>query len=141
MDQSSAIVRAYAEAMHVAAFDPQQAMMQLQALLDLYGQEEPHSGTLPTDPSLIAVQLAQKKLPRLREMVKEQASEDSKLLKRQLAHADKLHASEPDKARAMWEGIVVLYEKKAWAQGMVEQARKRLAMYADDEPQTARTRS
>jgi hypothetical protein len=141
MDQFSAIERAYAEAMHVAAFDPQQATVQLQALLDLYGQDEAQSNTLPSDPRRVVVQLAEKKLPRLRKAVEELASEDLRLLKKQLAHADKLYTSEPAKARAMWEGIVVLYEKKSWSQDMVEQARRRLSMYAEKEPQTARTGS
>jgi serine/threonine-protein kinase len=141
LEESSAVVRAYLEAMYLANFDPQQAITQLEALLALYGQEGFQADALPSDPGVIAVQLAQKKLPRLRATVKEQARDDLKLLRKQLAEADKLYASEPAKARAMWEGIVVLYEKKTWAQELVEQARKRLAMGAAEEPQTARARS
>ncbi len=143
MDASSPVARAYAEAMDVARFDPQLAITQLEALLALYGQpdaEEP-AVKLPIDDRALAVQLARKKLVRLRETAKEQSRDDVKDLKQRLAVADKLHVKEPARARAMWEGIVVLYEKKPWAQEVVDQARKRLAIEASPQPQTARAGS
>jgi serine/threonine-protein kinase len=140
VDQSSAVVRAYMEAMQVAPFDPGQAATKLEALLALYGQADGKGAAerLPPDNSMLALQLARKELPRLREAAKEQLRDDLKDLKAQLANADKLHATQPARARAMWEGIIVLYEKKSWAQEVVDQARKRLAMDAAPEPQTAR---
>ena len=93
MDQSNAVVRAYAEAMQVAAFDPEQAAAKLEALLALYGQTDAQGAAerLPADNRTLAVQLAGKKLPRLREAAREQFRDDLTVLKRQLANADKLH--------------------------------------------------
>lgn len=135
--------RAYAEAMQIAPLDPQRAIALLEALLALYGPTDASEtgSKLPASPRELTVQLARKKLSRLRETAKEQSREDLRVLKRQLAEADKLKVTEPARARAMWEGIIVLYEKKPWAQGVVEQARQRLASDGAVEPQTARADS
>lgn len=140
MDQSGPEERAYAEAMQVAPLDPQRAIVLLEAMLALYGQpdETASAGKLPASSQELTVQLARKKLSRLRETAREQSREDLSKLKRQLAKADKLSVTEPARARAMWEGIIVLYEKKPWAQEVVDQARQRLSSGAAAEPQTAR---
>lgn len=142
MEQSSAVERAYAEAMYLAPVDPQQAIAKLEAMLALYGEIEPTRGKSPlTDTRALAVQLAHKKLARLRQAAKEQFREDLKLLRQQLANADKVHASQPEQARAMWQAIVVLYADKPWAQSVVDQARKRLATHAAADPEAEHTAS
>ncbi len=117
--------------MHVATFDPEQAIVQSGGAAGLVRSDRTASAADGCQPILARspCNWPSKKLPRLREAAQEQSRDDLKTLKKQLAHADKLHATEPGQARAMWEGIVVLYEKKSWAQEVVEQARKRLAMH------------
>ena len=97
VDQSNAVVRAYAEAMQVAPFDPEQAAAKLEALLALYDQTDAQGAAerLPADTRTLAVQLAGKKLPDLRKAAREQFREDLTFLKRQLANADKLHLTQP----------------------------------------------
>jgi serine/threonine-protein kinase len=127
-DRFSPIERAYAEAMQQAKLNPRQGIVQLEALLAVYDDVKRSDDDEPrkTDPKAITLRLARSQLERLRSLAKIYAEDDRQLLEDRLKVADRLAASDPARSRAIWQGIVQLYENKPWAQTAVDQARARL---------------
>jgi hypothetical protein len=55
-----------------------------------------------------------------------QIAEQKAALQRELERAERLAATDPTAAEAIWQGIVTLYSEKLWAQSFIETARSRL---------------
>lgn len=136
-DRLSPIERAYTEAMQQARLNPEQGVAQLEALLALYA--DPVEGSpvavsgdkaaarRKADPDALVLKLARSQLDKLKRLAQTYAEDDRALLAIQLKKADNVADESPEKARAMWQGIVQLYADKPWANAAVEQARARLA--------------
>jgi DNA-directed RNA polymerase subunit F len=73
------------------------------------------------------LELARKKLHELQANVKQYAEEHLQLLDRQLDHADKIEAVDPDGARKIREAVIELYSGKHWAQDAIDRARRSAA--------------
>jgi len=120
------IERAYLEAINYARLDPERGMAKLQALLALYDHRTDLSG--PTGQCL---ELARRRLERLREQLHESTSEHLALVNERLDQADRLHHTDPERARAMWRAVIELYREKPWAAGAVRRAQDALAAEPD----------
>ncbi|NQT39008.1 MAG: serine/threonine protein kinase, partial [Planctomycetes bacterium] len=116
------IERSYLEAINLVELDPEQSMLRLQALVDLY-----QSGTNPASTAGKCLKLANRRLAQLRREIDGHSAEYAHSLKERLDEADGLRPSDPESARAMYRAVVKLYDGKPWAQEAVERARKALA--------------
>ena len=112
---------AYFEAMNYVSLDPEVGMAKLQAIVDLYGQQDREAGQ-----DEMCLVLAQQRLAQLREEVKKRSAEQLSLLQDRLNAADALRKSEPEQAKAMYRAVVELYCDKPWAADAVHHARKAL---------------
>jgi hypothetical protein len=95
-------------------------MKRLQAIVDLYGHQEDGDSALTRQ----CLDLARKRLHELQENVKQYAAEHLQQLDRQLDHADRIEAADPEGARKIREAVVELYSGKHWAQDAVDRARR-----------------
>jgi serine/threonine-protein kinase len=116
------IERDYLEAIQYAQLDPECGLKKLQSMVDLYDQPGGRAG--PTGEYL---KLARKGLERLRDQIDKQAGAYDAVLHDRLEHAERLAATDPARARAMWRAIIALYAEKPWAEAVVRQARAALA--------------
>ncbi len=117
----SPIERAYSEAMNYVQLDPEVGMAKLQAIVDLYGQQDREPGR-----DQLCLILAQRRLAELRKEVKKRSVEQLSLLQDRLNAADVLRKSEPEQAKAMYRAVVELYCDKPWAAPAVRRAQKAL---------------
>jgi len=100
---------------------PETKAMHLQAFLDLYGGQEE-----PTEHLRQFLLLAQRELDSLRDAMDAANREALDLLIKRMEDAELLRAGEPERAKAIWHGIVQLYAEKPWAAAAVSQARSQL---------------
>jgi serine/threonine-protein kinase len=127
----SAIERAYAEAMQQAKLNPRQGVEQLEALLALYDDPDQHPAEqvpAKADSRAIVLRLARSQLEHFRSLAKIYAEDDRQLLDERLKLADRLAATEPARARGIWQAVVQLYDGKPWAQPAVDEARAKLSL-------------
>ena len=96
-------------------------MTELQALVDLYNHSEIGKGTTE-----ICLQLASRRLVRLRKEVEQIATKQLDVLNERLDAADKLRSEQPERAAAIYRAVVKLYADKPWAAEPVRRARKAL---------------
>jgi serine/threonine-protein kinase len=115
------VERAYLEAIRYARLAPEQGIARLQALIDLYGHEADDA-----EPTARCLELARLRLKELREQVDRAAPDVQALLKERLAEADRLRATDPARARAIYRAIIELYADKPWAAAAVRHARNAL---------------
>ncbi len=115
------IERSYLEAINLMELDPEQSMLRLQALVDLY-----QSGTNPASTAGKCLELARRRLAQLRREIDGYSAEYARSLKERLDEADGLRPSDPESARAMYRAVVKLYDGKPWAREAVDRARKAL---------------
>lgn len=116
------IERDYIEAVNHLSTDPQRTMAELEAIAGAYGGAGSRS-----DGESQVLELARRQLKRLKEQVREQTPESLSALDYQLKRADELRDTEPQRAQAIWRGIVTLYEDKPWARDRVARAKSALA--------------
>jgi hypothetical protein len=81
------------------------------------------------------VQLANRQLATLEADIAKQTDEQLADLEERLAVAERLTASAPEQAAAMYRAIVDLYDEFTWADSIVSEARRRLANVGDHERQ------
>ena len=113
----SPIERAYLAAIERARTHPEEAAAQLQAIIDLYGdQEDPPTATQQT------VALARRQLVRLQQTIDSQAEQQIDLLEERFQAAQALEQSNPAQAKAMYESVVLLYADHHWATNVVSRA-------------------
>lgn len=119
---------AYAEAVRLASFDPEAALAHFEALLVVFGGENnaPEEGEAAKEVAE-CLELARKQIERLRPEVNRLISSQEAAVWVELERADHIAETNPPAARPIWEGIVTLYQGKAWAKPLVEAARARLA--------------
>lgn len=120
------IERAYQEAINYARLDPDQGIVKLRALVDLYDHRSDTTG--PTGKCL---ELARRRLKRLEEQLKEPTENHLDMLTDRLNRADQLRDSDPQQARKMWKAVIELYAAKPWAADAVRRAREALAAHPE----------
>ncbi len=112
----------YVRADDQARLDPEAGLRKMQALFALYGTET------EANPDLL--ELPRYRIEKLRKQVKNQTQEHRQLVERQLDRAVEIRADDPEAARAIWRGVIELYNGRSWAAAAVQRARDALA----DEP-------
>lgn len=114
----SPVERLYAEAIESAATQPEVAVARLEALLDVFRAEPPTD-----EPSRQSLTLAARQLERLQRQLKSQQADELTLARRQLEWATGHRESDPEAAKKVLDGLILLYQDKPWAASIVEQAR------------------
>jgi hypothetical protein len=112
------IEQAYLDAMMYERAAPELAAARLQALIDVYGSDKNSSINTRR-----CVDLAKKQLANLRQRLEESGDEHAKALAGRLAAARAAMKNEPEKAKAICQGIVTLYGDKPWAADAVAKAK------------------
>ncbi len=140
------IERDYLEAVRYAQLNPEEGMRRLEALLALYGSDAPPresaappgetSGaeeTAETKPRLLdggpsaqCLELARRRLARMREDLRDVIRNQADLVQKRLDQADALQAENPGQADAVRRAVIALYQEKPWAAELVERARRAL---------------
>lgn len=115
------VQRDYVEAISLAGTAPDRAIAKLQAMLDVY-----RPGADPADVNSQFLELARRKLKQLQDQTNHEAPRYLAEIDGSLSEAEKLRATEPAKARAIWSGIVELYSDKPWAADRVARAKRAL---------------
>jgi len=111
------IERAYLEAIGYARVNPEQCLIKLQALLDLYQYSSDTGG--PVGDCLL---LARRRLAQLKQEIEKYAADQVDLIQSRLDEADKLVPTDPRRAAAMYRGIIELYSNKPWAADALQRA-------------------
>ena len=65
-------------------------------------------------------------IQRLRASVAKMNADQAAVIRRQLARADALAATDRAAAENIWRGVITLYSGKAWATELVDEARSKL---------------
>lgn len=131
----SPVEQAYAEAAAAARTNPDLAVVKLQALLDLYENRSDRSG-----PTGACLELARRRLQRLRQEVEHRAAGGLQVLQERLHRAEQLEKTSPETARAIRQAIVELYANKPWAAPAVTQAKAALAAPIQSSPSSPKTK-
>jgi serine/threonine-protein kinase len=113
----------YLRAMNIAEHSPDEAMTRLRSLVDLYG---PASAGENSERIAAVVQLADRQLAALDEQIAERRERQMASLKERLDAAARLSETDPQRAAAMYRAMIDLHAAEAWAEGAVEEARRRL---------------
>jgi len=140
------IERDYLEAVRYAQLNPEEGMRRLEALLALYGPDSPReNAALPGEaseteetaepkphlldggPSAQCLELARRRLARMREDLRNVIRNQSDLVQKRLDQADQLQAENPEQADAIRRAVIALYQEKPWAAELVERARGALS--------------
>ncbi len=117
----------FVDAMAVAESRPEQAVGQLQALVQLL-EHRPNADPTPfrslrdASPAL-CVRLARQKIASLQEEIRTRSQPHRALLRQRLADAAELRASDVARARQIWQAVIELYADKPWAEDEVARAR------------------
>ncbi len=122
----SPVERAYLEAMGSLRSDPELAARKLEALIALYAPEGKPSDD-PAGPAHQCVELARRRLARLKEELQTGEADLVRAVEERLSLAEQLRHDNPRRAAEICEALVTLYEGKPWAGPIVERARQVLA--------------
>ncbi|MEE8450418.1 MAG: serine/threonine-protein kinase [Thermoguttaceae bacterium] len=112
----------FLEAINYVRLDPVLGLVKLEALVNLYGREEAQAG-----PTGNCLELARWRLEQLHAQLDEKMGQHANMVADRLDEADRVLASDPEHARAIYEAVIELYNNKPWAAEAVERAREALA--------------
>lgn len=131
----------YLKALRLGRDSPADSVRILESIAVLFGGESPPLGEVSGAPievdeirrrqSMIA-KLAERRAVGLREAIQRDAEADSKYLQERLDAALALSEDDADRAAAMLEAIVRLFEGEDWAADQVSVAKRKLAEIQDD---------
>ncbi len=113
----SLVEEAYLDAMSLENENPDEAVIKLQALVDVYGGK---AGLDEDDQRCI--KLCREQRDRLADVQTAKHIEDVKALNAQLDRADEMRQKQPEQATKIYRGIIELYGKKPWARKVVNRA-------------------
>ena len=116
------VERAYLDAINYVRLEPERGMAKLEALIELYRQQDDGSG--PTGRCLI---LARRRLTQICKDIDEHSRDQLALLLERIDAADALRSADPERARAMYRAAVELYSEKPWAAAAVRRAQESLS--------------
>jgi serine/threonine-protein kinase len=119
--QAHPVQRAYTEARRYQMINPELAAAKLQALVDVYDDQE------ASEAAGHYVKLARGRLKELQKQIARHVDDDRKLVESRLERAGEIAEVNPGGARRIYQGIIALYSDKPWAAELVERAKARLA--------------
>ena len=140
-DGLAPVQRMYVEAIRQKDENPERAIADLQALIDLYDDDA-------DEPTQQCLTLARRQLERIGEQVYRYAPDQLKSIEQRLQRAEQIQASDPQRARQIWRAIIKLCRDKPWAHEVVGEAEtalkasqavqtREVAPKTNDEPFTA----
>jgi serine/threonine-protein kinase len=109
----------YLEAINYARLNPELGIARLQALVDLYEHRSDTSG-----PTGQCIELARRRIAQLQEQLQRSSPDHLALILDRLDKADALEPADPQRARAMRQAVLVLYDGKPWASEALQRAKK-----------------
>ena len=123
------IERAYLQAVEHSLSDPETAVSQFQAIIDVFGgPPDPSQGAAERRIHEQCLDLARKQLGQLQKTVERIREEQTAAIRRQLTRADHVAKEDRESAEKIWRGIITLYSEKPWAADFVKEAAARLAV-------------
>ena len=117
----SPVEREYLDALTTTRADPEAGLAKFQAMIDLFESHNDVSGANGR-----CIQLAKRRLREFRQQYEVQSQSQRTLVEGRMKQADELRKSDPERAKAMYRAVVVLYGNKAWAKDLVGRARAAL---------------
>jgi len=117
----SPVERAYLKSSDLAGTQPEAAIIQLEALIDVFGAEEN-----PPDVARRCIDLATRQLKQLRVAVAASSKADRLTIERRLELADEIESTDRQTADSVRRGILLLYDGKPWAEELRQRARDAL---------------
>lgn len=116
----------YLQAAGLFESTPEKAIAMLESLVNLYGvRDEP--GADPTSRTSDIVQLAKRRMEKLRSELDQQRKQQLSALNERLETAEKLSKKDSALAATMYQAIIDLYHEHSWADAVVAEARSKLA--------------
>jgi serine/threonine-protein kinase len=128
--EAQTVASVLASAMALQESNPARAAAMLEDLLALYPVAGPAAAKL-SEHQRSYLTLADRQLARLRMQITERASELLPDLQQRLQAAQRLEATAPDQAAAMYRALVDLFQDQPWAKSVVDQAQTRLKTIND----------
>ncbi len=117
----SPVERSYLDALNTARVDLETGIARFQAMIDLFESRKDDSG-----PNARCIQLAKRRLSEFRQQYEAQSQEQLHAVEERLKEADELRATDPERAKAIYRAVLVLYQNKAWAKNAVQRAQAAL---------------
>ena len=130
----------YLQASAIAGTDAAKSLLMFESLIDLYepkmaattaaeapSTEKTRDDRPASERTADVVQLAKRRVEKLRSDVARQNEQVLRALEERLAAAEELMSTDPTRAAAMYQAIVTLHQDDTWAAPVVEQAREKLA--------------
>lgn len=121
----SSVEQAYWELLQMT--DPEEKLIRLEALLDLYGSQTDSDENLNR-----CLELVELEVRALHNQLDTYSKSHRQTLEERLLVAQQLAETDPEQARAIWKGIITLYTDKSWAKAIVQQAREALQREAPE---------
>ena len=121
----SSVEQAYWELLEMT--DPEEKLIRLEALLDLYGSQTDSDENLNR-----CLELVKLEIRALHNQLDAYSKSHRQTLEERLLVAQQLAETDPEQARAIWKGIITLYTDKSWAKSIVQQAREALQREAPE---------
>ena len=118
-DDLSPAERAYLEATTLETTDPQQAAEKLEAIVELFGNDDEHDSSQ-------VVEMARRHLEPLQENLAKSLPQYKQAVEQHLQRAEKLRSTAPAEAKTIWRNIIKLYGDKSWAAEQVAKAKATL---------------
>ena len=118
----------YVGAIKYLRLDPELGTAKLKAFFNLYSNQIDLTGPIDTSsPTGQCLELARRRLRQLEQQSKKSSGDRLALIQTRLDRADQIAVSDPEKAGLIREAVVELYGGEAWAEEIVQLARKALA--------------
>ena len=108
----SSVEQAYWELLQMT--DPEEKLIRLEALLDLYGSQTDSDENLNR-----CLELVELEIRALHNQLDTYSKSHRQTLEERLRVAQQLAETDPEQARAIWKGIITLYTDKSWAKAIV----------------------
>ena len=121
----SSVEQAYWELLEMT--DPEEKLIRLEALLDLYGSQTDSDENLNR-----CLELVKLEIRALHNQLDAYSKSHRQTLEERLLVAQQFAETDPEQARAIWKGIITLYTDKSWAKAIVQQAREALQREAPE---------
>ena len=126
------VERAYIEVLTSTPSNSEQMVDKLRAFIAVFRSTEP-APKAPTkshrsvaNPVDVCVELAQRRLKKLEQIVAEINTEQEEVIRRRLDEAATLDTIDPSRADDIRRGIIELYQNHRWANELVEEAKQQL---------------
>ena len=111
----------YVDALRTRLLSAEQAVVQLQDLVDLFGNP---SGRSVLEQRCVA--LAKRELAELSHSIQQSSASHRRMIQRRLKQADQMQATDSEGARTIRQAIIRVYSNRPWAEDLVQRAKDAL---------------